>query len=142
MPDGKKRITDYPLATTVNTNDYVMIDNGGANGTKKYPASNLGGYTETELFSDAEGVSIGNMSLDGDIFDYDAFIFEINDPQNEPSHIILPATAFTQGTACNIGGVSQQGPFFFQLEMQDSGTIAINNSTQYFKIYTITGIKY
>jgi hypothetical protein len=99
-------------------------------------------YTETELFSDGSGVDTGDMSLDGDIFDYDAFIFEVNDSENESSHVTLPASAFTQGTSCNIGGVSKAGAFWFQLEMQDSGTIAINACASGFKIYSITGIKY
>jgi hypothetical protein len=43
MADEKKRITDYPEALTLSDNDYVMVDNGGANGTKKFKAKSLGG---------------------------------------------------------------------------------------------------
>lgn len=40
---AEKRLTAYPEAVTLSDNDYVMIDNGGANGTKKFLAKNLGG---------------------------------------------------------------------------------------------------
>lgn len=43
MADTKKRITDYTEETTLQSNDYVLIDNGNAGGTRKFLASNLGG---------------------------------------------------------------------------------------------------
>ena len=43
MADEKKRLTAYPEATVIQDNDYVMIDNGLAQGTKKFLAKNLGG---------------------------------------------------------------------------------------------------
>lgn len=43
MPDEKKRFTDYPTASSIEVDDYVMLDNGRANGTKKILASELGG---------------------------------------------------------------------------------------------------
>lgn len=54
MPDTKKRITDYPEAETLSDSDYVMVDNGGANGTKKFKAKNLGSGGSVELI-------VGNM---------------------------------------------------------------------------------
>ena len=47
MADNKKRLTDYPEAVTLSDSDYVMVDNGGANGTKKFLAKNLGGGSYT-----------------------------------------------------------------------------------------------
>ena len=40
---AKKRITDYPEATELSNDDYVWIDDGTANGSKKFKAINLGG---------------------------------------------------------------------------------------------------
>jgi len=54
MADEKKRLTDYPEATELQDNDYVMVDNGLAEGTKKYKAKNLGGGGSVELI-------VGNM---------------------------------------------------------------------------------
>lgn len=47
MADEKKRITAYPEALTLGDDDYVLVDNGGANGTKKFKAKNLGGGAST-----------------------------------------------------------------------------------------------
>ena len=47
MADEKKRLTAYPEATVIQDNDYVMIDNGLAQGTKKFLAKNLGGGSYT-----------------------------------------------------------------------------------------------
>lgn len=54
MADEKKRFTSYPEATELQDDDYVMVDNGLAGGTKKYKAKNLGGGGSVELI-------VGNM---------------------------------------------------------------------------------
>ena len=47
MADEKKRITAYPTASSIGDDDYVMLDNGQANGTKKFKAKDLGGGSRT-----------------------------------------------------------------------------------------------
>jgi hypothetical protein len=42
---AKKRITDYPEATELSNDDYIWIDDGTENGSKKFLAKNLGGVT-------------------------------------------------------------------------------------------------
>lgn len=42
---SKKRIIDYPEATVIANDDYVLIDDGTADGSKKFLAKNLGGVT-------------------------------------------------------------------------------------------------
>lgn len=144
MADEKKRITAYPTASSLGDDDYVMIDNGGANGTKKFKAKNLGGgWNETSLWTDSEGVYTGSIQLSDDISNYNLLIFQVNDLQRYPSYLIVPTLALVSQSAeqFSMGTYSQAGSIWFQIELSGSDALAIhNNSGQNHKIYEVIGV--
>lgn len=109
---AEKRLTAYPEAETLADNDYVMIDNGGANGTKKFLAKNLGG-TPTLLgeFSSSTAQPAGMDLTINDCSNYSWLIVEYEKPNesmsgyNGPFRKIgwIPTDSMTQGSVQEVG---------------------------------------
>lgn len=106
MADEKKRITAYPTASSLGDDDYVMIDNGGANGTKKYLAKNLGGSGLTSLWTGEFGYNhTTSIVFDSNLFKADKiYLFKYASDANDGYKTgfalgidILSGTKFTVG---------------------------------------------
>lgn len=113
MADEKKRLTSYPEATELQDDDYVMVDNGGPEGTKKFLAKNLGGGFAPVLLGEFSSTAqpAGTDLTINDCSDYSWLIVEYEKPNesmagyNGPFRKIgwIPTDSMTEGSTQEIG---------------------------------------
>lgn len=148
MADEKKRLTSYPEATELQDDDYVMVDNGLTQGTKKYKAKSLGGstYSETTLYYNSSGApTSGNITLEDDYTNYNTLIFCVHSliennivtfayiPTSELNTTVGNYSASTRMTSANMD---------LQFKVVDSKTLTLSIPNNATKLIKIIGIKY
>ena len=147
MADEKKRLTSYPEATELQDDDYVMVDNGGPEGTRKFLAKNLGGssgYSETTLYYSSSGLYQDAITLNDDYTNYDALIFRFGSlsENNMPWTVQVPTSQIVANTENNISArvVSFYADAGFT--PTSTNTFSMNVRSNANKCYKIIGVKY